>query len=164
MAFMESYADYVENLTSADWQTMKGELAFDDLTGTLTNDTEIITGSLDSGQEQTYDFGSAPIDLQVEWNLCSDNFASDLTIATGLIATHLHDTSSPSCLTGSEGYDDFFSFTASGPFTVQSLSAPFFYSIATDPPGQLLFSDRWTLELSSTLPSGKKVFLERKFP
>ncbi|MBU0577366.1 hypothetical protein KJ742_05275 [Patescibacteria group bacterium] len=154
-AYLESYVEYIKSLDPLD--LVAGPVHFDDNTivGTVTNQVEAIEGVLDSGDSVDYTF--AAVNVDIEWNLCSDGEDSDLAISP--------DPGPPA--TGSCGdYDSFVSSPGAGLITLTSLNAPLHYRITNPDPldnGGLVTDKQWHINLFINLGYGKKIEVEEAF-
>ncbi len=164
-AYLNSYADYLMSLSPAQLETIKGDLNFDQIpdttppeyviTGTLTNNVDEITGALDEGGSVEYNFSG---DINVYWNLCSNNNKENIFIE-GTEYTH-HPGSS--CPPSTSNYDDVATVTATDPLTISTKNAPINYKITPVAPTQLI-DNVWHLKAKIDLGYGKKIEVERWF-
>jgi len=161
----ESYADYLENLTLAELKTIKtagGTIDFEGIKGTLTNDADAITGSVDAGMESIqYHFTDT---VKIQWNLCSQNFESDLIVINGASPLFPHVVPPPpNCGPSTQGYDDETTLAVINPFSLKSNGVPFYYSISSTTPDKSVPSNEWQLKLEIPLGLRKKVTVNRTF-
>jgi hypothetical protein len=153
-AYLQSYVDYIMSLTPVQLETIKGDITFDGITGTITNEVDEIVGVLDAGESDEYKFAGT---IDIEWNLCSNNHKEDIVIAG---FEYTHDTATPSCSDASPGYDDSESgIVVIDPFTIEAKSAPIYYKITPVSPTQL-FDNQWHLSAKIDLGYGKKIEAE----
>lgn len=164
-AYLESYADYLQN-TDEEWDSgPEAKNAFDDITGSLTQTVNEIEGSVDTSEfgiaptdsKNTYQFNG---DIFIEWNKCENNenlMPGDLIVhdATGDV---IYEKIDRNCVEGRD-YNDVVSITIQRPFTIKTLNAPFQYRIT----GQNLTDNKWHLELTTQLSYGKKIKVKRVF-
>jgi hypothetical protein len=158
---MDSYADYVETLSLGDLEDMKaaGSIDFNGFTGTLTNDAEEITGTVDA-------FADSPVykftdNISIEWNLCSNNFKADLVLVNGTetLSPHVDNPCTP------DGYDDLITadVAEATPFSFKSNGIPFEYRIKSTTPDQSVPGNEWQLNLEMPLGFRKKITVSRTF-
>ena len=142
--FINSYADYVEQLDQATVELKEGGVGFYGIEGTLTNDFQSIGGYLDAGEESLeYEFTD---EVNIEWNLCSDNKKADLTVEDGADTTYAHP-GGPSCSSSSPGYDDGVVVMVNNPFKIKATGGPFYYRITSTSLGALLQDNVWHLDI-----------------
>ena len=157
-AYLQSYVDYIMSLAPAELELIKGDIDFDGITGTITNEVNEIVGVLDAGESVEYKFDGT---IDVDWNLCSNNYKEDIAIA-GTEYTHVAPPP-PLCSDLSPGYDDIKSTVAvTNPFTIETKGAPIHYKITPVTPTQLLDS-QWHLSASIDLGYGKNIEIEKMF-
>ena len=152
-AYLKSYADYLETLTEIELSNI---VLPGDIKGSITNQTNEITGVLDSGEDITYNFVG---DINIDWNLCSNNQKGDILIDG---TEYLHDTAE--CGIEVEGYDDITSapVTVINPFTITAPNAPIQYKITAGAGTQLL-DNKWTINFSVDTEYGKKIEIKKVF-
>ncbi len=161
--FLESYVDYIQGLNLNDLNSLKapdGTISFDSgtITGTLTNEVDVIVGSVDAlGESANYNFAD---DVKIEWNLCADNNKSDLTVGDVNAYppyAHVNNPCTP------DGYDDMkASLGVDDPFKIKSTGAPFQYSITSNTATPLL-DNKWQLDIEISLGFRKKLTANRIF-
>lgn len=159
--FLKSYADHLESLSLTELENLKGDINFEGVTGTLTNDTLAIEGILDAGETSSeYSFGADVGGVNIYWNQCSNNLQTDLIIVEGGMETIYPHVEDP-CPSG--GFDDMITMQINGPFQLKSTQAPFAYWIESDAEAQTLTDNVWHLNLELVLNSRKKIYVSRIF-
>lgn len=153
--FFESYVDYIKSLDVTELNSIKGRISFEDITGSITNEVEEITGVLDSGDDITYEFNG---NLNIEWNKCGDSNNSDLVL----------DGTEKSYTGGNCGTADYDDITVeniiAASFNLLAPNAPFYYRItAVDPVATTLLDKKWHLNLTMNLGYGKKLEVDESF-
>lgn len=149
--FLESYVAYLQGLDEVELESLRGEVDFMGISGTLTNVTEEITGVLDSGKSIEYsaDIPSPPTDyVKVEWDSCPADVTEVLEI----------DGSDPGATPGGCAgldYDKAVSQTTS-PFVLSAIAAPTSYRL-TPIEAAILYDKRWKLDLSYSLGFRKRL-------
>ena len=150
-AYLESFADYVENLSAAN--LAKITLPFDGITGTVTNNPKELTGSVEMEEKKEYKFSG---EIYIEWNKCTANMKADLDLDGTL-----YQAKNGGC---NGTYDD-----AIGPiavkdsFTLKALNAPFYYRITAKDDKTTLIDGKWHMDLSIDLGNGKKENIKKSF-
>jgi len=165
MTLIESYADYLENLSAKNLIKIRGDIDFEGITGTITNVEEEIVGKLDSGK--TADF-TADItvsdEVKIEWNLCvNDEENRLLNIFPLSSAARIHGNCGiPTPLE----YDAFTQITNSS-FSLEAGDLPLSYRLSlidTYPTGDsTLYSNEWQMDLEISINSRKKISISKSF-
>ncbi len=159
-AFINSYADYIEQLDLANTELKEGDIGFYGIEGTLTNDVLSITGSLDAGEESAeYKFSD---EVTIEWNLCSDNKLTDITVEDGGDTTYEHP-AGPACASSLPGYDDEVTIMVNDPFKIKAQSGPLHYRITSTTPDTNLEDNVWHLNVELPIGFRKKFSITRTF-
>ncbi len=149
--YIESLADYYESQKDSLNET---DTTFDEIAVVITKKVDRIEGTADLGASGavTYEFGGS---IFVEWNKCSNNLKGDLVVNNVI---YPHD-EVQECNAG-EGYDDVIGpITVPDPFTIETLSAPFYFKIA----GNNLKDNKWHLELNADIGYGREIKTKRVF-
>jgi hypothetical protein len=150
---MESYADYLQSLNELQLEALRGDLTFEGMTGTLTNETEEITGMLDADAEVTYTATLKPASyVKVEWGDCPLK-DTDLLSINSLIAVP-----SPGPCSTYGGLTS----TTDPSFTLRALSGPINYKLSYVGDAKL-YDNEWHLTLESIVSFRKKITLDRTF-
>ncbi len=146
--YFESYIAYIQSQGVAELNGIRGNIDFDGITGTLTNEVEEIVGRLDMAADVTYEVEEIDgFKAKIEWNKCGEKGVMEITPApaTPLITTNC----------GSGSYDGL-SESNGSPFTLKNLSEPFTYMIT--PQGKAIIYDReWHLDLELVINFRKKL-------
>ena len=156
--YLESYADYAEKLDADALNGLKASgIDFDGVHGTVTNESDDITGIADAGATIEYKFSG---EIFIEWNKCSDNFKGSLILNNIL---YEHD-GSAECATNNSGYDDIIGpIPVADPFEIKTLNAPFHYRITARDSLTKLIDNKWRLNIKMDLSYDKKAEIERVF-
>lgn len=157
----DSYEAYLENLSAAQLNSIKGPINFHGLTGTLTNDSDQLTGVVDEDAESSpFHFGGS---VKIEWNLCSKNLKADLILKSGAETTHAHH-AGPSCSSSNPDYDDSIPATVvTDPFTLKSNGAPFYYRITSTVAGTPLPGPEWLISFNLPVSFRKNITVNKAF-
>ena len=155
--FFESYVAYVQSLGSGTLAGMRGPIDFQGITGTLTNEQEIITGILDADTEITYtaDIPNPATDnIKIEWDICPPDDIEALEI----------DGAPP--IPGVNGCSGLFYEKAVGqtssPFTLSAPAGPTYYSL-TAINDAILYDNKWQLNLEYPVGFRKKLITSISF-
>ncbi|MBU0705632.1 hypothetical protein KJ657_04050 [Patescibacteria group bacterium] len=155
--FLESYVAYLQSLGTADLITLRdadgGEIDFEGITGTLTNEAEKITGVVDAGGNVSF---SAQIpnpdndNIKVEWDLCPQD-------ATELLSIN----PVPAALIVSGGCGELAPYenasqTTHTSFSLTATAGPTNYRL-TAIEGAILYDNKWQLDLELSLGFRKKL-------
>ena len=165
-AYLESYVDYLISKTKTNPAVMDN-VVFDDgliTVDELSNETDIITGSLDLGESVDYEI-SGDKSFTIEWNRCDNNYKADVLIKDGATEnTQPHSTNTPSCPASPNQYDDTTSpITISGnSFSINAIDAPFHYRITVIGDTQVKGKE-WYLKAHLDMDHKKKITIERMF-
>lgn len=161
--FLESYVDYIQTLDPSDLEILReapSGISFEGITGTVTNEVENIVDVVDAnGESAEYKFAD---NVDIEWNLCASSFKSDLIVDDAGDATYSH-VGPPYCAAELPGYNDETTIDVHIPFKIKSPSAPFQYRITSSTDGQLVFDNKWQLNLELPLGFRKKLTANRIF-
>ena len=167
-AYLESYIDYLTEHP----QVMSNQ-EFDNgaiIVDFLSNNADIIIGSLDMGGVATYDI-SGDKKIMLEWNKCSDNYSTDLMLVDGAIEKvqkHILPPPPSTCNMNPDDYDD---RTESSPtpvsiannsFTLKTINAPFYYRITPLGNTQLI-DNQWHLKAHLVTDDNKTITVEQTF-
>jgi hypothetical protein len=142
--FIESYASYLMNNPSE-----KPVIDFDGITGSLTQNVEEITGTLDINETATFHFDGR---ITLEWNACDTPARGDIQINNSTYTSFesvpcetFHDLAGP--------------VNVGNPFTLRTLNAPLAYRIK----GDGLRDNEWHLDLASEKSLIKPVSVVTRF-
>jgi len=156
-AYLESYVEYLMSLAPAELELIKGDITFDGITGTITNEVDEIVGVLDAGEIKSYDFDDT---IKIEWNLCDSNTIienGELEIDKTIGA------SGNTCVSANTDYDGWLTATADPSISLESLGEPFHYRITSTTPSQKITDNFWHLSAEIDLGYGKKIKVEEVF-
>jgi hypothetical protein len=151
-AYMESCVGYFMSLPAIDLMADTDLIGCEDITGMITNQVEEITGVLDADGSVTYNFGGL---INVEWNLCSDNYGEDILI-DGVEYEH-----GPTSLCPGY-YDKAEAILVANPFTIKTKGAPIYYKITPVASTQLV-DNRWQIHAEMDLGYRDKIVIDETF-
>lgn len=158
-AYLEAYADYLENETRQNPREFKRE--FDGIQGVVTQKLTEIEGAVDFGESKVYTFNA---DIFVAWNLCKDGKASeqgDLKLNKVIYDKNTN-------ATGCQNNKKFnnvagpISINSQTQLNLQTLNHPFHYQL-TEKNGKTLTDNQWHMELKKALDYGREVTVRRVF-
>ena len=159
--YFESYVAYILSLDHATLETMRGDIDFDngEITGTLTNAAETLTGVLDSGDSVQFSaaFGGLGDRVKVQWDACPGIDLVELITIDG---------SEPVFVTGgcdALGYENTADTTLTS-FTLSAPGAPTSYQLtAITYPSAVLYGPEWTLQLEQSIGFRRKLVTNISF-
>lgn len=150
--FLNSYADYLQNLPFEDLILQAGEINYEGIVGNLSNSIPQIKGGLDSNQSISYTVAEGK--AKVEWGLCANNEAG-----LALTVEPVNKVEETNCSTT---YSQFAETQPSTTFTLTAGDIPVSYRIT--PLDQAhLYGPEWKLSLELKMDSNKTISLERQF-
>lgn len=150
--YFESYIAYIQSLDVADLVSLRGNIDFDGITVTLTNETDEIVGILDAGQSTTFEIaGDDTKKVKIEWDHCDDEDEVEIVEITPSVA--FFETNCPGY---PFDYDDVAESTAPS-FTLKATSAPVKYRVMTMNEATVLYDNKWHLDLELAINFRKKL-------
>ena len=141
--FFESYVAYIESLDTTTLISLRGDLSFDGITGTLTNEADEIVGRLDMGAEATYEVTDG--NARIDWNLCPDE--EGIMEITPVVSAYDN-----TCTNGYKTYTQ----TSDASFTLRALGEPFTYKVSPVPDAKI-YGPKWQLDLEYNAGFRKKL-------
>jgi len=168
-SYLESYADYVQKLAKPDLDALKEKgVGFDNISGTVTNIVDKITGAADIDVPVKYKFSG---EIFIEWNkkvICPGGLPIDqhgdliISDSLGNDILYKHDPAKE-CQVGQE-YDDVIGpIAVTDQFEIKTLNVPFYYEITAKDASTELLDNQWNLDIKTTLDYGKLIEVKRSF-
>jgi len=150
--YFESYIAYIQSLNSAQLTAMRivddGNISFGgDISGTLTNEVESISGLLDAGASVTYKANPGTGNVRVEWDACPSD-------ATEIIEINDVPTTPTADLCGTT-YDKAITTTDES-IKLKALAGPTSYEL-TQTGDAVLYDKKWQLDLELGINFRKKL-------
>ncbi|MFH1012172.1 MAG: hypothetical protein V1760_00270 [Candidatus Peregrinibacteria bacterium] len=155
--YAESYAHYLSSLSPMILNSL-ASADFDDITGTVSKETDVIEGFLDNGQSSPVYNITEPV--TIEWNRCDLEQEGDLLIREEGVP-HYH---APNCSPEKKS-DELTEFTPDPiekTITLQALNGPTHYRI-TSKTDTKLSDNKFHLKLAIPIALGKTYKIEETF-
>ena len=160
-AYLESYADYLESLSSAKLEDIRdkaGDATFDNITGTATNEVDEIVDIADFGSLKSYTFDG---DIYVEWNKCSgDSECSGASNGDLYVKNVLYKHESAVCI---QGYCDIVGPISVANPEIETLNSPFKFRITAKDSSTTIEDNNWYTNIGVDLGYSNKVKINRTF-
>ena len=148
------YADYIEGLPLVELEKIRdaGDINFEGITGTVTNETDIIIGALDAGESETFEItGDGTEKVKIEWDYCDDEDDVEILEINPIVLAVETD-----CPGDPFEYDDVAESTDPS-FTLEATAAPVSYRIITMNDETILYDNVWQLNLEYSINFRKKL-------